>query len=548
MAFITVPDHVTARAFHLMSLERVLIVDDEPLVQNSLGEFLRRRRYQVFNAKTLAEAGELLKTGIFDLIFLDVRLPDGDGHQFLESLLSTGQESIAVMITGHGTIENAVSCMRIGAFDYILKPFTLSQIDVLLQKAESHWQLVNVNRYLNDPGINDSEIVGRSPAIQHLRQLIARVAPTDATVLITGENGTGKELVARDLFRRSTRRDYPYVTVNCAALSETLIESELFGHERGAFTGAADRRSGRFELANRGTLLLDEISEIPMGLQAKLLRVLQEREFERVGGSKTIKINVRVVATSNRNLLDYVKAGNFREDLYYRLNVFPLEVPPLRDRGDDVPMLAETFLQRFARKHRRKLNGFTNNALRQISEYPWPGNVRELQNTVERAVILSEDGRPVSSSLLMLPRLRNPAPAIFRPDEAAPQLEMATGTGPRSYAAPPTGHSSPPEQVNEAAAPPPIIDDLFEEDEAGLPAEREEAVEANASATVSSPAVRPLGEMERDAIFDALRATDGNRTRAAEMLGITSRTMRNKLASYREAGELPGEFDNAENS
>lgn len=511
-----------------MSLERVLIVDDEPLVQNSLGEFLRRRRYQVSHAGTLAEATAHLQREAFDLVFLDVRLPDGDGHQFLEAVLGSGHQTIAVMITGHGSIESAVNCMRIGAFDYILKPFSLSQIDVLLQKAESFNQLINVNRYLNDPEAADSEIIGQSSAVQRLRQLVARVAPTDATVLITGENGTGKELVARDLFRRSTRRDHPYIAVNCAALSETLIESELFGHERGAFTGASDRRTGRFELANRGTLLLDEISEIPMSLQAKLLRVLQERELERVGGTKTIKINVRVIATSNRNLLDYVKQGNFREDLYYRLNVFPLEVPALREREEDATMLAEAFLQRFARKHRRQLNGFTPEALRQLSHYPWPGNVRELQNTVERAVILAEEGRPISSSLLMLPQLSNSGVSLFRSEEALSD-----------------------------ELPCPIIDDLPAESDPGPPSEVETAPAPRVAPPIPAPAppgpskpaipsIRPLEEMEREAILEALRATEGNRTRAADLLGVTSRTLRNKLAHYRKSDSLPPEFENGE--
>ncbi len=524
-----------------MSLERVLIVDDEPLVQNSLGEFLRRRRYQVTSAGTLAEAASHLQKEAFDLVFLDVRLPDGDGHQFLEAVLGSGQRTIAVMITGHGSIESAVNCMRIGAFDYILKPFSLSQIDVLLQKAESYSQLINVNRYLNDPETSDSEILGRSQAVQRLRQLVARVAPTDATVLITGENGTGKELVARDLFRRSTRRDHPYITVNCAALSETLIESELFGHERGAFTGAAERRTGRFELANRGTLLLDEISEIPMGLQAKLLRVLQERELERVGGTKTIKINVRVIATSNRDLLDYVKKGNFREDLYYRLNVFPIEVPALRDREGDITMLAEAFLQRFARKHRRQLGGFSTGALQELNSYPWPGNVRELQNTVERAVILAEEGRPISASLLMLPRLSNPAPSVFRTKADDPPSAL-----PSEDSGPPGSNALAEED------PPPIIDDL-QETEVAPPYELEKPAalsqpgsEEKSFGPPSPDSIRPLGDLEREAIFEALRATDGNRTKAAELLGVTARTLRNKLSQYREAGTLPADIDKPE--
>lgn len=502
-----------------MSLERILIVDDEPLVQKSLGEFLRRRRYTVSSAGNLTEAQEALSHDSFDLVFLDARLPDGDGHLFLETIVGRGDETLVVIITGHGTVENAVNCMRVGAFDYLLKPFSLSQIDVLLQKADGFRQLINVNRYLNDPGSDQDSILGESASVQRLRQLIGRVAPTDATVLITGENGTGKEMVARELFRRSTRRDHPYITVNCAALSETLIESELFGHERGAFTGASDRRAGRFELANRGSLLLDEISEIPLNLQAKLLRVLQEREFERVGGSKSIKINVRVMATSNRNLLEYVKAGKFREDLYYRLNVFPLEVPSLRDREGDVELLANAFLQRFARKHNRKLKGFTASALADLRSYSWPGNVRELQNTIERAVILAEDARPIAPSVLLLPKIQART-ALGEPAlrETVPSLEKTTPEIKETPIPLPTG---------------PVIDDLDED-----PAEF-----AENTADGGSTNIIPLSEMEREAIFRALRATENNRTRAAEMLGITARTMRNKIAQYRSEGALPAEFD-----
>jgi DNA-binding NtrC family response regulator len=291
--------------------------------------------------------------------------------------------------------------MRAGAFDYALKPFAPSQIDVILKKAQSYRQLLNINKLLtDDPEDDDSVLVGRAPAMARLRQLIDRVAPTDATVLVTGESGTGKEMIAREFYRRSPRRSQPFIKVNCAAISENLIESEFFGHERGSFTGATERRVGRFELANQGTLLLDEVSEIPLALQAKLLRVLQEREFERVGGNRTIKVNVRIVATSNRDLINYVEKGDFRQDLYYRLNVFPVHVPALRERVEDIPVLAEHFLRRFSRKHGVKVTGFSDSARSAMQAYRWPGNVRELQNTVERAVILSEGGRPVSAAAL----------------------------------------------------------------------------------------------------------------------------------------------------
>ena len=287
-----------------MSFEKVLIIEDEPVVRNLLMEIFTRRKFMASVAETLAQAESLLNRDSFDLVMLDLRLPDGDGQQFLERLAMLPSRPLVVMVTGYGSIESAVGCMRAGAFDYVLKPFSPSQIDIIIKKAQSYRQLLSVNKLLSDQASDDEgAIIGHSPVMQRLRQMIERVAPTDATVLITGENGTGKEVVARELYRRSSRRQYPFIKVNCAAVSENLIESEFFGHERGAFTGATERREGRFELANQGTLLLDEVSEIPANLQAKLLRVLQEREFERVGGNRTIKVNVRIIATSNRDLL-----------------------------------------------------------------------------------------------------------------------------------------------------------------------------------------------------------------------------------------------------
>jgi DNA-binding NtrC family response regulator len=355
--------------------------------------------------------------------------------------------------------------------------------------------------------------------------LIDRVAPTDATVLITGENGTGKEMVARELYRHSPRRNEPYIKVNCAALSENLIESELFGHEKGSFTGATDRREGRFELANRGTLLLDEVSEIPANLQAKLLRVLQEREFERVGGTKTIKVNVRIIATSNRDLMPFVEKGQFRSDLYYRLNVFPVHVSPLRERAEDILLLAESFLRRFARKHGLKIPGFTDNAAAALMAYPWPGNVRELQNTIERAVILSENGHPATAAALCLPVLtRSPggAPAATMPIPTPPTL--------------PTVTSAPP------AEPPPaeLVPDSSIHAPAHEPASTSVATveESSASAPNSVASIVPLDELEKQAILSALRNTGGNRTKTADLLKISIRTLRNKLQEYRASGDF----------
>lgn len=507
-----------------MSLERILVLDDEPLIQKVLDELFRRKKFTVSIAGSIAQAEALIAKENFDLIMLDVRLPDGDGQQFLERVSAMPDRPLVVMMTGHGTIESAVACMRGGAFDYLIKPFSPGQIEIVLKKADSYRQLVKVNRYFSEQDGGDGDLLGRSLSIARLRQLIERVAPTDATVLITGENGTGKEMVARELYRHSPRRNEPYIKVNCAALSENLIESELFGHEKGSFTGATDRREGRFELANRGTLLLDEVSEIPANLQAKLLRVLQEREFERVGGTKTIKVNVRILATSNRDLMPFVEKGQFRSDLYYRLNVFPVHVPPLRERAEDILLLAEAFLRRFARKHGLKIPGFNDNAASALMSYPWPGNVRELQNTIERAVILSENGRPVSAAALGLPMLARPLANPTSVPPLPPPVAVPAAAPAPTPAAPP-----PAEFVSESAIQIPareqVESTVVTADEPAAPAPNQLA------------AIVPLDELEKQAILAALRNTGGNRTKTADLLKISIRTLRNKLQEYRASGD-----------
>ena len=481
-----------------MSFEKILIVEDDLVVRNLLQSIFLRHKLPVSCADNLATATAHLAKEQFDLMMLDLRLPDGDGLKFLEQVNTMPERPLVVMVTGFGSIESAVACMRAGAFDYVLKPFSPSQIDVILRKAQTYRQLLRVSRLLSDdPEDEDAVLVGRSPAMTRLRQLIDRVAPTDATVLITGESGTGKEMISREFYRRSPRRGQPFIKVNCAAVSESLIESEFFGHERGAFTGATERREGRFELANNGTLLLDEVSEIPAPLQAKLLRVLQEREFERVGGSRTIKVNVRILATSNRDLLSNVEKGEFRQDLYYRLNVFPVHVPALRERIEDIPVLADHFLKRCARKHGVKVTGFSESAQSAMLTYRWPGNVRELQNTVERAVILSESGRPVSSAVLGLPTDLSPTDTNTTHPWASVSLPEE------------------PPQVGEDAP----------------------AAGAASGLTDGSGQVLRLDELEKQAIRAALAQTAGNRTQAAAALGISIRTLRNKLQEYREAGD-----------
>ena len=399
------------------------------------------------------------------------------------------------MMSGFGTVESAVECMRLGAFDYLLKPFSISQIEVLVKKAETYRQMVRVNEYLASELTSAKELVGESNPILMLREVLRKVAPTEATVLIQGENGTGKELVAQAIYRASGRASQPYIRVNCAALSESLMESEFFGHEKGAFTGATERREGRFELASGGTLLLDEISEISPRLQAKLLRVLQEREFERVGGTKTIQVDVRVLATTNRDLGRSVEKGDFREDLYYRLNVFPVSVPPLRERKGDIELLARHFLNHFCKQHGKADVALTSECISILEAHRWPGNVRELQNTVERAVILSEPGMALS-------------PVV---------LGLGEGTGF------PVAVQLPVKRGKPLVGTPPLANSTVSAAESGT---------ANVG--------MPLSEVEKNHILRVLESSGGNRTRASETLGISIRTLRNKLQEYREVSPLGG--------
>ena len=457
-----------------MAIEKVIVIDDEPIIRRSLELQLRGKRLSVALCSTIAEAEKYIAKDSFDLMFVDVRLPDGDGTDLLNRLAPRPEKPLIVVMTGYGTIESAVNCIRSGAFDYIIKPFSASQIDVILRKADNFNQAVRISQILAQESLDAATFIGESRPILQLRQMIQKVAPTEATVLICGENGTGKELVATEIFRSSARAQLPFIKVNCAAISETLIESEFFGHERGAFTGATEKREGRFELANNGTILLDEISEISLKLQAKLLRVLQEREFERVGGNRTIKVNVRVLATTNRDLQKSVENQEFRQDLYYRLNVFPIVVPPLRKRKDDLRELAQGFLSRIARRSGSQPPKLTPASLEVLQAYEWPGNVRELQNVMERAVILTEPGQEIT-------------PQFLEPMFPAGLLN----------------HSW--------------------KDEPGEP------LDPQNSGIVFPDNIVPLEELEREYILHALRKANGNRTHTAQMLGISIRTLRNKL-------------------
>jgi len=464
-----------------MSIEKIIVLEDDTIVRNNLENYLRRQHFDVAAAGTLATAYDYLNRDNFDLIFMDMRLPDGEGLELLKHLQTRPQRPLAVVMTGFGSVESAVDCMKNGAFDYIIKPFSTDQIEFTLRKAQEFNQLLKVNTLLSrESDDGDQDLLGRSPCMDNLRSLIRKVARTQATVLIQGESGTGKELVARAFYRESPRATAPFIKVNCAAIPENLIESEFFGHEKGAFTGALNKREGRFELAHGGTILLDEISEISPALQVKLLRVLQERELERVGGSRTIKVDVRVIATTNRDLEQSVAKKEFRQDLFFRLNVVPVFVPPLRDRREDIPLLANEFMRRLGRKHGVHVKGFTDASLRTLNEHSWPGNVRELQNVVERAVILCGDNGMLEPEHLGLSISQNSAAA-------------ASPAGPA----------------------------------AGKPA---------------GPGEFPtLAELEKKHIFAALDHCQGNRTHAAKVLDVSIRTLRNKLHEYNGTGAKPGE-------
>jgi two-component system response regulator AtoC len=377
-----------------MGIQNVLVVDDEPLMRKFLVETLTRMGYTVQNASDGTKALRLIKAEPFDVVFTDIRMPNVSGMDVLRAVREESPETTIIMMTAYATVENAVEAMKLGAFDYIIKPFSPDQIEMVTKRAAERQSLIEENRYLRSEILKEygfGEIIGNTPVMEGVFEVIKKVANSRATVLVQGESGTGKELVARAIHYNSTRANAPFIKVNCAALPENLLESELFGHEKGAFTGAVTRRSGRFELAHRGTLLLDEISEIPLGLQAKLLRVLQEREFERVGGATPIKVDVRIVATTNRNLDEEIEAKRFREDLFFRLNVIPITLPPLRERNGDIPLLAAHFVDRYCRENNRAPKTISPEALEMMSSYPWPGNVREVQNVIERAVVLDAD-------------------------------------------------------------------------------------------------------------------------------------------------------------
>ena len=373
----------------------VLLVDDEETLARNLSRALRQEGHDVASATSASEAQRLLAGRTFDVLVLDNRMPDKTGLELIRELAAATPEAERpqiLMMTAHATVENAIEAMKLGAFDYLQKPFELEELAVAVARALEHQRLRSQHSYLlseREEEFGHYGIVGGSRAIQELLGMIERVAQSRSTVLITGETGTGKELAARAIHARSAQRGMPLIKVNCAAIPEPLLESELFGHVRGAFTGASANRKGRFALADGGTLFLDEIGTMGVALQAKLLRVLQEREFEPLGSNRTEKVDLRVIAASNRDLKQMVADGRFQEDLFYRLSVIPIHLPPLRERLDDIPTLVEHFLRKHAARTGKRAEGVAEGVLDALRRYDWPGNVRELENTIERAVVLS---------------------------------------------------------------------------------------------------------------------------------------------------------------
>ena len=369
----------------------LLIVDDEPSILQSLGGLLSDEGFDVTTAANGYEALKIIEAESPDLVLLDIWMPGIDGIETLKEIKKENSNIQVIIITGHGTIETAVRATKLGAFDLIEKPLSIDKVIVAINNALNFRRLEEENKYLRKKTLEKNAINGNCAETMELKRNIAKAAPTDTWILINGENGTGKELVARMIHHLSPRAENPLIDVSCAAIPEDLIENELFGHEKGALPGATTKKIGKFELANQGTIFLDEIGDMSLKTQAKILRVLQEQKIQRVGGSRTIRVDVRVIAASNKNLEEEIEMGTFREDLFYRLNVLPIEVPPLRQRIGDIPVLVDTFLTEFAVQNRAKKKNITLEALETLSRYSWPGNVRELKNLVERLAIMVEN-------------------------------------------------------------------------------------------------------------------------------------------------------------
>ena len=445
----------------------VLVVDDEQVHRFMLCSMFKEWGWRCVEADDGTTAVEAVRKNNYDAVLMDVRMAKMDGREAFSKIHEMRPELPVIIMTAYSSVNDAVEAIKHGAHDYLTKPLDFDRLRLALERALDHKQVERQKYESENDGIDlKTNIIGSSKPMAELLEMISYVAPTEATVLIAGESGTGKELVAESLHKNSARSEGPFIKVNCAALAESLLESELFGHEKGAFTGADRERDGKFVQADGGTLFLDEIGETSQAMQVKLLRVLQEHELQRVGGEKTVSVDVRVIAATNRNLEEEVANGNFREDLYYRLNVVMLTVPPLRDRGEDIPALVNHFVQHFATKNRRNVETITPDCMQLLCEYPWPGNVRELENAIERGVILMRG-----------------------------------------------------EQLTEKSLPLSIL--KFKEN--------------NREGSITTELPSTLYEAEKMIILQTLEETDGNKSEAARRLGITRKTLQNKLQKYDES-------------
>lgn len=408
----------------------ILVVDDDNGHRTMLKTLLSGWGYRVYEADDGSKAIEWVRSRPFDLILMDIRMVKVSGLEALSVIKGMNPAIPVIIITAYSSVESAIEAMKKGAYEYLMKPLDFEEMHMKMEQAMEHCRLKEENRILKEiigEHFDTRNIIGKSPSMIRLLETTSKAAASDATVLITGESGTGKEMIAGAIHFNSTRENHPFIKLNCAAISEGLLESELFGHERGAFTGAVRRREGRFSQAHRGTLFLDEISEMSMAMQAKLLRVIQEKEFTRVGGEEVLTVDVRIITATNRDLLAEVQQGNFREDLYYRLNVINLKVPPLRERREDIPLLAEHFLKMFSAKNDKAIKGFTPQAMDRLIRYRWPGNVREMMNAVESAVVLS-DSEYISESDLSLLHAELPSLEAVAPVSADLPLEEVEKT------------------------------------------------------------------------------------------------------------------------
>lgn len=388
-------------------MSRLLLVEDEKVQRENLSEYLRENDYQVITAEGVTEALNSIKNNVFDIVVSDIKLKDGNGREILEFVTGNNPETVFIAVTAYASVEEGVKLIKDGAYDYISKPVNLDDLDNKIQRALSYSSVKRENVYLRDRIERDEQIVYKSQAIDDILKLARKTANAEAPVLISGESGTGKELIAGFVHKKSSRAGNVFMAVNCGALNENLLESELFGHEKGAFTGAVSRKPGRFETAHGGTIFLDEIGDISPAMQVKLLRVIQEGEFERVGGTKTLKTDVRIIAATNRDIEAMIEEGAFREDLYYRLNVLNITIPPLRQRKEDIEVLTEYFIEKYSYENNKKPKSIDSSGMEKLKSYSYPGNVRELQNIIQRAVILSENETLTDDDFILSESLQN---------------------------------------------------------------------------------------------------------------------------------------------